>query len=139
LSAICFCIPSYVHQQLSSIDCQNLFMTTLQYLFFLLISASLKVQGFIFEGDLQFSDLFEKTICKGECTLKCTHFIPFTHLHVLNFSPIRILKEALHMHMYSAVLRIRDVYPGSRIRLFSIPDPGSELSLSRIPDPHQSI
>jgi hypothetical protein len=30
------------------------------------------------------------------------------------------------------VLRIRDVYPGSRIRLFSIPDPGSELS---IPDP----
>jgi hypothetical protein len=30
------------------------------------------------------------------------------------------------------VLRIRDVYPGSRIRLFSIPDPGSELSPSRI-------
>ncbi len=29
------------------------------------------------------------------------------------------------------VLRIRDVYPGSRIRLFSIPDPGSELSPSR--------
>ncbi len=37
------------------------------------------------------------------------------------------------------VLRIRDVYPGSRIRLFSIPDPGSELSPSRIPDPHQRI
>ena len=50
------------------------------------------------------------------------------------------------------MLRIRDVYPGSRIRLFSIPDPnclhpgsrirlfsipdpGSELSPSRIPDP----
>jgi hypothetical protein len=41
-------------------------------------------------------------------------------------------------HPYQpAVLRIRDVYPGSRIRLFSIPDPGSELSPSRIPDPHQ--
>ncbi len=39
----------------------------------------------------------------------------------------------------NAVLRIRDVYPGSRIRLFSIPDPGSELSPSRIPDPHQRI
>ena len=25
--------------------------------------------------------------------------------------------------MFLAVLRIRDVYPGSRIRLFSIPDP----------------
>jgi len=37
-----------------------------------------------------------------------------------------------------AVLRIRDVYPGSRIRLFSIPDPGSELSPSRIPDPGSS-
>ncbi len=34
--------------------------------------------------------------------------------------------------------RIRDVYPGSRIRLFSIPDPGSELSPSRIPDPGSS-
>jgi hypothetical protein len=37
------------------------------------------------------------------------------------------------------VLRIWDVYPGSRIRLFSIPDPGSELSPSRILDPHQRI
>jgi hypothetical protein len=37
------------------------------------------------------------------------------------------------------VWRIRDVYPGSRIRLFSNPDPGSELSPSRIPDPHQRI
>ncbi len=37
------------------------------------------------------------------------------------------------------MLRIWDVYPGSRIRLFSIPNPGSELSPSRIPDPHQSI
>jgi hypothetical protein len=36
------------------------------------------------------------------------------------------------------VLRIRDVYPGFRIRLFSIPDPGSELSPSRIPDPGSS-
>jgi hypothetical protein len=32
------------------------------------------------------------------------------------------------------VWRIRDVYPGSWIRLFSIPDPGSELSPSWIPD-----
>jgi hypothetical protein len=36
------------------------------------------------------------------------------------------------------VWRIRDVYPGSRIQLFSIPDPGSELSPSRIPDPGSS-
>jgi hypothetical protein len=32
--------------------------------------------------------------------------------------------------------RIRDVYPGSRIRLFSIPDPGSDFFPSRIPDPN---
>ncbi len=30
------------------------------------------------------------------------------------------------------VWRIRDVYPGFRIRLFFIPDPGFELSPSRI-------
>jgi hypothetical protein len=45
-------------------------------------------------------------------------------------------------HGHRAVLRIRDVYPGSRIRLFSIPDPGSDFFLSRIrtvsiPDPYQ--
>jgi hypothetical protein len=31
-----------------------------------------------------------------------------------------------------AVLRIRNVYLGSRIQIFSIPDSGSEFSLSRI-------
>jgi hypothetical protein len=38
-----------------------------------------------------------------------------------------------------AVLRIRtirDVYPESRIRIFSIPDPGSEIFPSLFPDPH---
>jgi hypothetical protein len=36
---------------------------------------------------------------------------------------------------------IRDVYPGARIRLFSIPDTGSRILIfpSRIPDPHQRI
>ncbi len=33
---------------------------------------------------------------------------------------------------FSAVLRIRDVYPGSLIPFFSLPDPGSEFSPSRI-------
>ncbi len=32
------------------------------------------------------------------------------------------------------MLRSRDVYPGSRIRIFSIPDPVSEFFPSRIPD-----
>jgi hypothetical protein len=58
------------------------------------------VQGFIFEGDLQFSKLFKNTICKGVCTVKCTEkrFIHFTPLHFfLNVSPIKNLKEALNM------------------------------------------
>jgi hypothetical protein len=38
-----------------------------------------------------------------------------------------------------AVLRIRDVYPGSRIRHFSIADPGSRIRTVSIPDPHQRI
>ncbi len=37
----------------------------------------------------------------------------------------------------SLVLRIRDVYSGTRIRIFSIPDPN--FFPSRIPDPHQRI
>ncbi len=39
----------------------------------------------------------------------------------------------------NAVLRIRDVYPGSRIRLFSIPDPGSRIRTVSIPDPGSRI
>jgi hypothetical protein len=34
---------------------------------------------------------------------------------------------------FLTVLRIRDVYHGSRIRIFSIPDPGSRVK--KIPDP----
>ncbi len=34
-----------------------------------------------------------------------------------------------------AVWRIRDVYPGSRIRLFSIQDPGSRIRTVSISDP----
>jgi hypothetical protein len=37
------------------------------------------------------------------------------------------------------VLRIRDVYPGSRVRIFSIPDPGSKIFRIPDPDPHQRI
>ncbi len=37
------------------------------------------------------------------------------------------------------VLRIRDFYPGSWIRPFSIPDPGSDFFPFRIPDPNFSI
>jgi hypothetical protein len=32
-------------------------------------------------------------------------------------------KDLQNYEVFSSVLRIRDVYPGSRIRLFSIPDP----------------
>jgi hypothetical protein len=40
--------------------------------------------------------------------------------------------QKLTFNLLEAVLRIRDVYPGSRVRLFFIPDSGSELSPSRI-------
>jgi hypothetical protein len=59
------------------------------------------VQGFIFEGDLQFSKLFKNTICKGVCTVKCTEkrFIPFylPPFFFLKVSPIKNLKEALNI------------------------------------------
>jgi hypothetical protein len=83
LFAICFCIRSYVHQQLLSLDCQNFVQL---YLYCCLpILGTLLVQGFSFERDLQFSKFFKNTICIGLCKLKCTEkrFIPFTPLHFL--------------------------------------------------------
>jgi hypothetical protein len=63
----------------------------------------------------------------------------FTYIWYMKTS---IVSQGYSLHVYTAfsyeecilqaVLRIRDVYPGSRIRLFSIPDPGSELFPSRI-------
>jgi hypothetical protein len=38
-----------------------------------------------------------------------------------------------------SVLQILDIYPGSRIRLFSIPDPGSQIRTVSIPDPGSRI
>ncbi len=46
LFAICFCVPSYVDQQLHSIDCQN--FVHYNSLVFLPISGPLMLQGFIF-------------------------------------------------------------------------------------------
>ncbi len=39
----------------------------------------------------------------------------------------------LKPHNYTDIQRIRDVFPGSRIRIFSIPDPGYRVE--KIPDP----
>ncbi len=78
-SAICFCIPSHVLQH--PLDCQNFCTLQLSSIFYL-SQEPLMVQGFIFEGDVQCSKLFKKTICKGVCTLKCTEkrFIPLPPL-----------------------------------------------------------
>ncbi len=46
--------------------------------------------------------------------------------------------HSLCKHLWQSVLRIRDVYPGSRIRLFSIPDPRSRIRTVSIPDPGSS-
>jgi hypothetical protein len=84
----------------TAFTCLSTFCTLhLSSTFYLSQDTSL-VQGFIFEGDLQFSNLFKMTICKGMCTLKCTEkrVILFTPLHLLHkFVPIQNLKEALNM------------------------------------------
>jgi hypothetical protein len=52
---------------------------------------------------------------------------------VLSYFPIEPILRIIQVPIlyFRAVLRIRDVHPGSRIRIFSIPDPGSK----RFPDP----
>jgi hypothetical protein len=43
--------------------------------------------------------------------------------------------DPIFLPCFASVLRIRDVYPGSRIRIFSIPDSGSRIRTVSIPDP----
>ncbi len=84
LFAICFCIPSYVHQQLLSLDCQYFVHYKSLVLFYLSLELSWCRVSFL-KGDLQFSKFLKNTICIGLCKLKCTEkrFIPFTPLHFL--------------------------------------------------------
>ena len=82
--AICFCIPSYVHQQLLSLDFQY-FVHYKSLVFFYLSSELSWCRVSFLKGDLQFSKILKNTICIGLCKLKCTEkrFIPFTPLHFL--------------------------------------------------------
>ena len=82
-----------------------------------------------------------------DSAMKIPHFSLYSVPYILMISDEFILKQlncrfciidricgnkSLLLLLLLSVLRIRDVYPGSRIRLFSILDPGSELSPSRI-------
>jgi hypothetical protein len=50
-----------------------------------------------------------------------------------------LISTVLIFFYFFTVLRIRDVYPRSQIRFFSIPDPTYKFFPSQIPDPHQRI
>ncbi len=98
LFAICYCVPSYMHQQLLSLYCKN--FVHYNSLVFFPILGTLLVQGFNFERGPTILKLFNNTICIGVCTWKCTEkrFIPFTpSIFSLSLSPIQNLKEALNM------------------------------------------
>ncbi len=86
LFAICFCIPSYAHQQLLSLDYQN-FVHYNSLVFFYLSWELSWCRFSLLKGDLQFSKIFKNTICIGLCKLKCTEkrFIPFNPLHFLPY------------------------------------------------------
>jgi hypothetical protein len=74
------CAPTTAFTLLSTFCTLHLFST------FYLPQDTSWVQGFIFEGELQFPKLFKMTICKCTCTLKCTQkrVILFTPLHLLH-------------------------------------------------------
>ncbi len=82
--AICFCIHSYVHQQLFSLDCLKFCSSQLSSVFYLSWELSWCRVSFL-KGELQFSKFLKNKICIGLCKLKCTEkrFIPFTSLHFL--------------------------------------------------------
>ncbi len=94
LFAICFCIPSYVNQQLLSLDCQTFVHYNSLVFSYLSWELSWCKVSFL-NGDLQFSKLFKNTICIGVCTLKRNekHFIPFLppSIFSLSLSPLQNL------------------------------------------------
>ena len=82
LFAICFCIPSYVHQQLLSLDCQNLQLSSVLYLSWelsLCRVSSLK-------GDIQFSKLFKDNLYR--CVHIKVHWKTFHPFYIPPFSPL---------------------------------------------------
>jgi hypothetical protein len=73
-----------------------------------------------------------RNICTRETTNQCCR-------SGSRFGSARVRLAVLYPEpdqYWESVLRFRDVYPGSRIRPFSIPDPGSDFFPSRIPDPN---
>ncbi len=99
LFAICFFIPSFVHQQLHSLDCQHFVHHNSLAFFYLSRDLSWCTVTFL-KGDLQFTKLFQNTICTGVCKFKCTEkrFILLPpSIFSLNLSLIQNLKEALNM------------------------------------------
>jgi hypothetical protein len=106
LSSCCFpFISAFLHMCTNNcfhLIVKILYITTLYSSVFLPILGTLLVQGFIFEGDLQFSKFFKMTSCKGMCTLKWTEkrFIPFTPppLAPLIYPPYRIERKPCLCH-----------------------------------------
>ncbi len=93
------CIPSYVHKQLLSLDCQNLVNYNSLMFFYPSWELSWCRVSFL-KGDLQFSTFFKNTICKGVCALKCTENVSSLlspSIFSLSLSPKQNLKEALNM------------------------------------------
>jgi hypothetical protein len=84
--SICCLLFVSVSLHMCTNNCTHLIVTILYITYLYLSQDTSWVQGFIFEGDLQFSKLFKMTICKGMCTLKCTEkrVILFTPLHLLH-------------------------------------------------------
>ncbi len=106
LFAICFCIPSYVHQHLLSLDSQNLVHYN-SLVFFTYLGNSPGAGFHFWKGTYNLQNcLRTQLVCV--CTLKCTEksFIPFTpSIFSLSLSPIQNLKKALKMPlgMYSTI------------------------------------
>jgi hypothetical protein len=78
LSAVCFCISLYVHQQLHSLDCQH-FVHYISLVFFTFLRTPHWCRVSFLKGTYNFLN------CLGMCTLKCTenHVILFIPLHLL--------------------------------------------------------
>ncbi len=99
LFAICFCIPTYLHQQLLSLDCQN-FVHHNSLVFFTYLGNAPGVRFHFWKGTYTFQNCFRTLLVYvwvHQSALKNVSSLLPPYTFSLSLSPIQNLKEALNM------------------------------------------
>ncbi len=99
LSDICFCISSYVHQQLHSLDCQH-FVHYISLVLFTFLRKPHGCRVSFLKGTYNFQNCLRwqfVKVCAHKSALKTSSSFLDPSICSINLSPIQNLKEALNL------------------------------------------